>query len=170
MHYKNALRWMTFGLALSAVSGCSALRGSRSAREDPPSPLVLTAFRARHRYVLPADLPATPMRVALVDLRVSEQRTQGALSVGMLRAAEGLFRAETDPLPCRSIGALTAAIDRHVDLMPVGIVMTVNGRRPGEDGGPPPAFVAFVSDLQAALDAEGIRYAFILLPALHWLR
>ncbi len=172
MHRYGSLHGLLLGAALLTVTGCAHVRGSRSTNDTAPDALSLTAFRTRHRYVTASDLPGTPLRVAVVDVTAPGQRTQGTLTVGMLRPAEGFFRAETEPVTFRTLDALIAALDRHIDLMPVGLVMTADGRLAGASaGGPlPPAFGGFVSELQQALDAEEIRYAFILLPELHRLR
>lgn len=128
---------------------------------------LLTPIRTQHRYVVPSDLPQVQLRVAWIDTHW-EESSGSTVTVGMFRPHDGLFRAETDPVKAKSIQNLIAEVDRHIDRMPVGLIVTADGKLPGTGGSQPPAaFGGFVAELQQALEKEGIQFAFLLPEALH---
>ena len=144
--------------------------GSRSSGELHDD-LLLDAIKTKHTYVLPNDLNQVNLRVAWVDTSWSGSKVSISFVVGMLRSEEGLFRGETEAVSLKSIQALLDELDSYVDRMPVGLLVTVDGRVANNPGfSPPAAFNAFIKELQEALTGDGFRYAFILPNEFHVVR
>jgi hypothetical protein len=157
-------------MALAAACVACTTFGGAKKGEEAKNELLLEPIRTKHRYVMPSDLPQVQLRVALVDTAWGE-KSRSTVTVGMFRPHDGLFRVEVDPVTAKSIQSVVAAVDKHIDRMPVGIILTSDGKLPGAGGSQPPAaFGAFVSALQDALGKEGIQFTFVLPNELHVVR
>jgi hypothetical protein len=152
-------------LVMLVSSACSVFSGGGKGRDSVSDDMMLTPFSTRHRYVTTADQLPLQMRVAWVDMAWG-RHPRHSMTVGLLRPDDGLFRRETKPVQMRSIQHLVDAMDEYIDHMPIGILVTLDGKLPSEQV-QPEAFGSFVSELQQALEKEGIVFFYILPNELH---
>jgi len=152
-------------LVVLASTACSVFDGGGKGGDSVSDDMMLTPFSTRHRYVTTADQLPMQMRVAWIDMAWG-RNPKHTMTVGLLRPDDGLLRRETKPVEMRSIQNLVDAMDKHIDHMPIGILVTLDGKLPGEQT-QPEAFSSFVSELQQVLEKEGIVFFYVLPRELH---
>ena len=166
--------FLTIALALTlAPCGCKSTKPNDDAADVEPLDILRNV---ETRYVAASELGKTIVRSRIGWINIVSRNNTSIKGYefvpGNYRFREGLFTPSVESAKSvksayPSMESLAMGLHPYVQGMPVGFVLTLDGKLPNaDDSDPPDYFKNFVRDFQTAMALERIKYALIV--PVHW--
>lgn len=137
---------------------------------DSSSLLMLTPLKTdvAHRYVFPQEIAeGKPVAIALINVDFSKSHILFDFSVGTFepRANKGNIYMKTVGAQetLASLSEVRTKLQQHIEGVPVGIIMSLDGIPLGVDEhAPKPEQGDFFRDFEAMMSAAGIAFSYVV--------
>lgn len=162
MKRKNVYMGGAFVIAM-LVQGCISEKAV-----EAPALQYLTEINTKYGYVTPQEIGGDqPVAVAIINVDFSKTHILFDFNVGTFQPKESrgdlYLKLKGSEKYLGSLAELQAEMAPHIQGMPIGIIMMVDGAPLGVGGNSPkPEQNEFFHDFSEMMSAAGIRYAYLV--------